>query len=376
MRRADQAPRPALLALLVLAAALALLGGLAGGLGRLGVITLPEQVVAPLALHGALMVCGFFGFVIGLERAAAIGSRTARAAPALAAVGSVAAWAMQPGIAAACWLAAGIALTLAYLVVWRRTPAPHTAVEAAGAACWAGGTALWLLDRPFEHVVIAWCSFLVLTIAGERGELARFVPLSARARYGYLALIALQLAALVLLAVLPGVSRAAAFAWWLSLLGLAAWLLRCDLACRANLERSGWALHTARCLRLGYAWLALAAAWGLVNVLRGTALDASGPLHLLLLGFVFAMVFGHAPIVLPALLRRPIAAPTRASFAPVLLMSVAVALRGGAEAVGAAPWRAWGGALQALAIVAFALLMLGRLRAGAINPRSPAPPPR
>lgn len=348
--------------LLALGAAMALLSGLAGGLVRLGWPLLPERAVAPVALHGALMVCGFFGFVISLERAAALHRALAWAAPLLAAAGTLAALALQPGAAAFAWLAAAVVLTLAYAGVLWRTPALHVAVEGAGALCWAGGTLLWMLDRPFSVVVAWWASFLVLTIAGERRELARFVPLSAAARRSYLAVLALQAAALLVLAVPWHDHPLAAGAWWASMALLALWLLRFDLACRAGVVRSGWALHTARCLRLGYGWLALAGGWGVANALRGMPLDAPGPLHMLLLGFVFAMVFGHAPIVLPALLRRAIAAPSRFMLAPVLAMSAGVALRGLGDALAATPLRAGAGALQALAILAFAATMLTRLR--------------
>ncbi len=219
-----------------------------------------------------------------------------------------------------------------------------------------------MLDRPFSVVVAWWGSFLVLTIAGERRELARFVPLSAFARRGYLAVLALQAAALIVLAVPWHDHPLAAGAWWASMALLALWLLRFDLACRTGIERSGWALHTARCLRLGYAWLALAGGWGVANAVRGMPLDAPGPLHMLLLGFVFAMVFGHAPIVLPALLRRAIAAPSALTLAPVLAMRTVALLRGPGVVSCASPLGAGAGALQALAILAFASVMLTRLR--------------
>lgn len=355
--------RPLFVLLPALLVALTLAGGLAGGLARLGLNLLPERATAPLALHGALMLCGFFGLVIALERAAALRRAWVWAAPALAVAGSVAALALQPGAAARLWLAAGLVLAAAYAAVGWRERALHTAVEGAGALAWAGGTLLWLADRPFETVVAWWCSFLVLTIAGERRELARFVPLSSFARRAYGAAIVLQIGALLALA--AGLADAGA-GWWLAQLALAAWLGRFDLAARPGLERTGWALHTARCLRLGYAWLALAALWALVSLARGAAFGQTGPLHTLLLGFVFAMVFGHAPIVLPALLRRRIGAPARIHLAPVLLMSAAVALRALGDGIDLQPLRAVAGTAQAVAIVWFGLLMLGSLR-------SPAP---
>lgn len=52
--------------------AVSLLTGLAAGLARLG-WNLPSLAWADI--HGPLMVCGFFGTVIGLERAVALNRR-------------------------------------------------------------------------------------------------------------------------------------------------------------------------------------------------------------------------------------------------------------------------------------------------------------
>jgi len=356
-------PRASLLVLLIAgAAALALLAGLAGGLVRIGWPLLPERAVAPVALHGALMVCGFFGFGIALERAAALKQPVAFAAPALAACGTFSALALQPALAGVFWLIAALALLLVYAEVLRRAPALYTAIEGAGALAWAGGTLWWLLDLSFTSVVAWWASFLVLTIVGERRELARFVPLSGGARRSYLAVFAVQALALVMLAVPWRDHPVAGGLWWLSMALFAAWLLRYDLACRARVQRLGWTLHTARALRLGYTWMLLAGLWGSVNALRGMPLDSPGPLHMLLLGFVFSMVFGHAPIMLPALLRRPISAPGPFAFVPVALMTLGVALRAAGDAIGSGGVRAGAGALQALAIVAFAFTMIRHLR--------------
>jgi hypothetical protein len=249
--------------------------------------------------------------------------------------------------------------------VLRRDRSVHTAVEGGGALAWAAGTFAWMAGAGLDTVVAWWCAFLVLTIAGERRELARFTPLSRLARRGFVAVLAVQAVALLAMTAKPGPGPAAL--WWLSLGGLAAWLLRFDLACRPRIARPGWARHTARCLRLGYVWLAAAAAWGVLRAAQGLPLAGPGPLHALLLGFVFAMVFGHAPIVLPALLRRPIATPRRLAAVPVIAMSLGVALRALGDLLGSDPWRATAASLQALAIVAFAVVMLGGLR-------RPAPP--
>ena len=356
-------PRASILVLVIaLAAGAAMLSGLAGGLVRIGWPLLPEHFVAPVALHSALMVCGFFGLGIALERAAALKQPIAFAAPALAACGTGAALALQPGLAGIFWLLAALALVAVYAEVLRRAPELHTAVEAAGALAWAGGTLWWLLARPFSVVVAWWAAFLVLTIFGERRELARFVPLSEKARRGYIAMVVVQVGALVVLAVPWHEHPIAGGLWWLSMSLFSGWLLRYDLACRPRVHRFGWALHTARSLRLGYTWLMLAGLWGVVNALRGMPLDSPGPLHMLLLGFVFSMVFGHAPIMLPALLRTPISPPGPFAFVPVGLMTLGVTLRALGDAIGSGGVRAGAGALQAAAILTFAFTMIRHLR--------------
>lgn len=356
-------PRASLLVLAIsLAAALALLAGMAGGLVRIGWPLLPEGFVAPVALHSALMVCGFFGFGIALERAAAVKKPIAFVAPVLAACGTLAALALQPTVAAAFWLAAALALALVYLELLRREPELYTAIEGSGALAWAGGTLGWLLAWPFGTTVAWWASFLVLTIAGERRELARLAPLSGRARWSYLAVFGVQALALAVLALLALEHPLAGGLWWLSMSMFAAWLLRYDMACRPRVVRLAWGLNTARSLRLGYSWMLLAGLWGVINALRGMPVDSPGPLHMLLLGFVFSMVFGHAPITLPALLQRPISPPGPFAFVPIGLMTVGVALRAIGDMLGSTGVRAGAGAAQAVAIVAFAYTMVRHLR--------------
>ena len=60
--------------------------GVAGGLGRLSAL---EVAGTAIALHGPLMVSAFFGTVISLERAVALGRPWAYAAPLAAGLGGI-----------------------------------------------------------------------------------------------------------------------------------------------------------------------------------------------------------------------------------------------------------------------------------------------
>ena len=86
-----------------------LLVGLWVGLARLG-LTLPGGMPALAEFHGALMISGFLGTVISLERAVAIGRWWGYPAPTLSATGAAALIVGAPAFAGGAFLLAGIAL--------------------------------------------------------------------------------------------------------------------------------------------------------------------------------------------------------------------------------------------------------------------------
>ncbi|MEQ1807997.1 MAG: hypothetical protein ABL900_21655, partial [Burkholderiaceae bacterium] len=67
----------------------ALVAGTAAGLARMG-WALPDSTLAITVLHGPLMICGFFGVVISLERAVALARLWAYCAPLCAGLGTLA----------------------------------------------------------------------------------------------------------------------------------------------------------------------------------------------------------------------------------------------------------------------------------------------
>jgi hypothetical protein len=67
----------------------ALIVGTLAGLARLG-WAMPALAAGAAALHGPLMIVGFFGVVIALERAVAIGRQWAYIAPLAAGLGTIA----------------------------------------------------------------------------------------------------------------------------------------------------------------------------------------------------------------------------------------------------------------------------------------------
>jgi hypothetical protein len=321
--------------------------GVGAGLARLG-YRMPDAASAASAWHGPLMVGGFFGVVISLERAVAIGRLWAYLGPLVAGLGTIAIVTGEP--AAGAWLLAAGSLVLlaASIDVLRRQRALFTATLALGAACWPIGNVAWATGRPVVDVVPWWFAFLILTIAGERLELSRFLPPSPVARRVFAAILA------VILAGLLGGSRAwGSPLFALGLLALAGWLSRQDIA-RRTVRKAGLTRFIAVCLLSGYAWLAVGALTMLAGGFKPGTRGYDAAVHALALGFVFSMVFGHAPVIFPAVLR--IAVPYRWTFyVPLALLHGSLAVRLAGDATGRFEWTRTGGLLNAIALAAFVI---------------------
>jgi hypothetical protein len=234
------------------------------GLARMG-WRLPQPQTAAPAAHGALMVCGFLGTVIAMERAVALsalatssaGRRLPCLAPILAALGALALLLALPyPIAPALLSAAAVALAVLLGIVFRRQPATYTAVMELGALLWLGGNLLWLAGAAIPDVVWWWIGFLVLTIAGERLEMSRMLRRSRLSER--LFLLATVVTVLGIFLVAPaGLADAGVRVAGAGLIGIALWLLRYDMA-RRTIRSTGLTRFIAANLLPGYGWLALA----------------------------------------------------------------------------------------------------------------------
>jgi hypothetical protein len=320
--------------------------GVGAGLAMLG-WSVPALAASVSSLHGPLMVGAFFGVVIALERAVAIGHYWAYLGPLFAGLGGIAAVAGAAPIAAWFLLAGSIVLLVASIDVFRRQRAAFTFTLVLGAACWAVGNLLWAMGSPVHDSVTWWLAFLIVTIAAERLELSRFLPPSPMAKWMFT----------VILVVLAAGLLGARLRWGpqvfaVGLLALSAWLLKQDIA-RRTVRKQGLTRFIAICLLSGYVWLAV----GGGVILAAGGLSAGAPsydaaVHALALGFVFSMVFGHAPIIFPAVLR--VSMPYHATFyIPLVALHVSLAVRLAGDATGQHGWTRIGAMLNALALVMF-----------------------
>ncbi len=340
--------------ILLLLAGLGLLAGLLAGLLRLGwYVPVPINQLA--ASHGAFMISGFLGTLICLERAVALSQYRERSylfylAPLLSGLGVAALLiGMPPVVGRALSTLGALGLVLIFVVIMRMQPTTDHAVMAIGALLWLVGNLMWLAGLPIYRSVPWWAGFLILTIAGERLELGRVLQLKSGVRRFFIGVTAVFLIGLLISLIAYDVGvRVSGTA--LILLGI--WLLRYDLA-RRNIRRTGLTRFIAACLLPGYIWLIVGGLFWLIyggQFPAGPVYDAM--LHTLFLGFVFSMIFGHAPIIFPAVLSVQMAY-SPIFYVHLLLLHVSLALRVMGDMLLLLPLRRWGGLLNEVAVVLF-----------------------
>jgi hypothetical protein len=171
----------------------------------------------------------------------------------------------------------------------------HQMIFTAGAACWFVGNALLLMGKGYFPAVPWWMAFLLLTITSERLELSRFTPVNAHVQRWLL----LSLGIFVLGCCLPFHQLGGmvlGIGWVLT----GSWLIRWDIA-RKAIHKEGMHRYGGSLLLAGYGWLLLAGGFVLFLPTERFAYDAI--VHSFFIGFVFSMIFAHAPIILPVILK-------------------------------------------------------------------------
>lgn len=354
---------------LLLPGIIALVTGLHGGLQRLG--WEPPGAYDLSFVHGPLMVAGFFGTLISLERAVALQSPWAYAAPLAAGLGALSLLAgLAPATGAVLFVLGAVGLLAGSVVVTLRQPSLHAGTMATGAGCWLIGALVWLGGAPVRDAVPWWMLFLALTIAGERLELSRLLrrPDWAPAAFATIAIAAVGGALVFDVAGGVGLRLLG-----LAFLALALWLARFDLA-RQTVREHGLTQFVAVCLLGGYVWLAVTGALLLLSPAPFAGLAYDAGLHALFAGFVFAMVFGHAPIIFPAVLRVPV--PHHAiAYLPLGLLHLSLLARVAGDLMAIDGLRLWGGFGNAAAVFLFLGLTIARVIWGLATSRRHATRP-
>jgi hypothetical protein len=348
---------------LLFAGGAALVAGLYSALLLLGV-GVPAIRPSLADVHGPVMVFGFVGTLVALERAVALGARWGLLAPAFSGLGALVLVLTGAGLVSTLLIAASGGLLLGvYRALWGRQPSVALVAQAAGAFAWYIGALLWLAGTPVPELIPWLCTFVVATIAGERLELTHVTLRGPAAERWFLAALAALIAGATAATLWP---ESGGYMFGVALLAVVAWLAAFDIA-RHTIHARGLPRYVAAGLLAGYAWLGLAGLlWaGNGRIVGGASYDAA--LHAVFLGFTMSMIFAHAPVILPAVLRRPL--PYRpVLYVPLAVLHLGLLVRVGlGDGAGWEPvWR-WAGTANVAAVLGFVACAV-TLVAGAPRP--------
>lgn len=321
---------------------LSLLTAIWAGWLRLG-WSLPVSVAS--AQHGALMTCSFLASLIILERAVTFKHKSMLLLPTINALSVLFFILQQPVIVQWCLLTGSLGFVgMCSYFIYKYRELYYT-VFLAGAVCLFAGTVILYLTNSYPHVVPWWIAFLLFTIVAERLELSRFLVLNRWKRNGLLAALAFTLVSLLLPATAQG-------SYWFaaSLVAVAAWLLKYDMAWR-SVKVPGQHRYAAVLLITGYVWLLITAAFFFTASLFSFSYDAA--LHSFFIGFVFSMIFSHAPIILPAILKKPIKVYQPVLYVWFYLLQTSLILRMVGDVSEKTALRRWGGLLNGVVMLLF-----------------------
>lgn len=273
---------------------LALVMGVAGGWVRIGYLGM--MVPGTAANHGILMVGGFLGTLISLERSMVMKNKAWSLIPLISGL-SIPALLLVPGWPAfgqSLLLAASLGLMAIMYLQSLRHPVIYQYVMTMGAVLWMAGNFTLLYSGFVPAAVPWWIGFILFTIVGERLELSKFLPTPKLAKNGLLLLLAL-----FFIGIWIPFHRYGNVLMGGSAIVISYWLLHFDMAKIAS-KKADQFKYIGIGLRVGYVWLTLHGV--VLCFFESHPLYYDLYIHTFFLGFTFSMIWAHAPIILPMVL--------------------------------------------------------------------------
>lgn len=276
----------------MLMAVINLIAGIWAGLIRIGW----DLPMTPLAVHhGAIMVGGFLATLIALEKAIPLKKNIAFAVPVISALSLLM---VLPGYydTGLYFLLAGsvglFIIQATYLYLHPRDTSFMLMVI--GAASLIIGNAMLIHQQFYPSAFPWWMGFILFTITAERLELSKFLPVSKNSRHRLLGFMALFILSLIVPFHWPGKYLAG-----VALICIAVWMLKNDVM-RIGLKKEGLTRFSSIALLFANAWLIIIGV--LLVVMPDSAYSYDILVHGFFIGYTFAMIFAHGPIILPGVL--------------------------------------------------------------------------
>lgn len=295
------------------------------------------------AHHGALIVGSFLGTLITIERAVTL-PRPWLIAPLINGLSLPLVLHGHEQAAMVALLLGGLGLSIIYVKVSFKNNDWYIYLLLTGALMYVAGTVMLIKTQFYATVFPWWMAFFLFTIVGERMELTRYLPVKPWQKV----LLVISLVAFIAGSLLP-YHTYGTYVMAAALAGTGVWLMRFDMA-RKAIKRKGIHRYSATNLLLGYAWLLIT---GAIMTYGSLGLLYDAVLHSFFIGFVMSMIFAHAPIILPGILKF-----TFQPFHPVLwiwavLLHTSLVARMAGDIMNLPIVRQWSGLVNGLVIVGF-----------------------
>ncbi len=294
--------------------------GVFAGLGRMGATTV---YLTGFLHHGAIMVGGFLGTLIALEKIIPLKNRWLLAIPLTSAASVVLLWMNHffPGVSLL--IIASLGLCGIFLFYLFRHRELHLWLMFAGGIFLLIGNCVLLSRVLYPLALPWWIAFLLFIIVSERLELSKFLPVTKTDKR----LLVVMLGVFVV-GILVSFHAWGNYVSGIALVCIAVWLMRHDVI-RINLGKKGLTRFTGVALLSGYISLLLTGIFFMALPEIAYAYDAF--VHMFFLGFVFSMIFAHGPIILPGVLGLMVKPYHRFLYVPLVLLHGSLMIRIGSD---------------------------------------------
>lgn len=297
-------------------AILSLMAGIIAGLIRIG---WPMKLFSAVPHHGALMVGGFMGTLIVLEKIIPLHKKALYVIPILSGTSFLAFFAGMPVVGFALLIGASLGLLVVFVYYLMKDRSLVHLLMMAGATAWLTGNVLLAVTNFYPVAFPWWLGFGLFVITSERMELMKFLPVTERQKLTVVALLFLYLIACIVSFHGPGKMIAG-----VSIAGVAIWLMRYDMV-SLSIRKTGLTRYVGISLLSGYFFLLLTALFMLITTAQAFAYDLI--VHTFFIGFIMAMIFAHGPIILPGVIGSSIKPYSRLLYAWLTLLHTSLVLR-------------------------------------------------
>lgn len=316
--------------------------GVTAGLVRIGWnITLPNAV----AHHGAIMVAGFIGTLISLEKVIPLKKTYLYVVPAMSGASTILFLLGVPIVGFSLLILASIGLIIVFSLFLRKDKSEVHALMLSGATFWLMGNIQLVSTKFYPSAFNWWMSFALFIITSERLELMKFLPVTRGAK-----MVCFLLLLLVALGCFFPFHGLGTFVTSAGLAGIALWLMKNDLV-GISITKTGLTRYVGVALLSGYAWLLFTAVFQIASTNSMFSYDIV--VHSFFIGFVLSMIFAHGPIILPGvlgILRKPY---SPLLYIALVLLHSSLILRVLGDILLINDFRTWSGVLTALAMLSY-----------------------